>query len=80
MLSMLGVSSVYLDVSSVGVKTCYHAKGGLSIIDSRVDCANLVSSSLERPTNKLATRSRSLISVLSADFSRAYIQIGVGSF
>ena len=30
----------------MGAKTSYRAKGGLSIIDSHVDCANLVPASL----------------------------------
>jgi len=75
--SVVGVSSVWFGVGSMGVETSYHAKGGLSIIDSPVHRANLVPSPVESTTTKLATPSHRFIRVLSGDFSRAYINIGV---
>jgi len=65
---------VYLDVDSVDVKTSYHAQEGLSIIDSHVDCANLVPSFLEPITIKLATRSHRFIAVLSGHFSHLHME------
>jgi hypothetical protein len=69
-LCVLGISSVYLDVDSGGVKTSYQAKGGLSIIDSQVDGANLVSSSLERLAATLPPDH-----TLSALFSQAILRV-----
>jgi len=48
------------------------------MVRTRVHRSKPSSISLERTTGKLATRSHSLIGVLSVDFSGLHINIGVG--
>jgi len=75
---MLDVSSVWFGVGGVGAQPFYHEKRGQSIVGSHGDHANLVPCSVELLRSQLATRSHSLIGVLSADFARPYINIAVG--